>query len=215
MIAIYRQHPIASTDCSAAIRKVLAKRYNTCYVSNRTLTDKILNDAQTIVFPGGLGDVDAFDNMVKQHTSIIQDYVASGGCYLGICMGAYIASQLYFDLLGDVRSVQYVRTRDSLIHHERPTIIPCNWRGQLHNMYFYDGPSFQGDIAYNNVIASYTNNTPAAIYKDYGKGRVLAVGPHLESQRDWYGKRTQQYWHDGLHHDLLLDAIEDFLLINK
>ena len=102
MVVIYRRHPFASHDCAHAIKYVINKRYETSFVSSNTIASGVLAQATCVVFPGGEGDVDAFDDLLKHHAPMIRDYVAAGGRYLGICMGAYIASKLYFDLLGDV-----------------------------------------------------------------------------------------------------------------
>ena len=62
-----------------------------------------------VAFPGGLGDSDSFDYLMRENISYIYDFVRNGGRYLGICMGAYWAGSDYFNLLHDVKVEQYIK----------------------------------------------------------------------------------------------------------
>jgi glutamine amidotransferase-like uncharacterized protein len=209
-IAVYRQDPIASTDCAQAIKDVLVTRYDhVFFINHRTCTAATLHNVDCVVFPGGEKDVDNFDHMLRDRSKVIRDYVAGGGRYLGICMGAYITSKLYFNILGDTSAEQYIKQHDADVHHMRETITTCNIQGKSHDVYFYDGPVFEDDISSSNVLATYSNGAAAAIIKPYRLGRVLCVGPHLESQQDWYDTiKLKPHWHRGRHHVLLLKMVE-------
>lgn len=212
-IAVYRQDPIASTDCAQAIRNVLATRYSNVYIINhRACTAATLRDVDCVVFPGGEGDVDNFDHMLRDKSKIIRTYVSQGGRYMGICMGAYITSKLYLNILGDTSAEQYIKHPQADVHTMRETITTCRVEGKEHVVYFYDGPVFEGDFDEHNVLATYHNGSAAAIIKPYHQGRVLCVGPHLESQRDWYASsHLKPHWHHGVHHDVLLKMVEKLL----
>lgn len=212
-IAVYRQDPIASTDCAQAIRDVLATRYSNVFIINhRTCTAATLRKVDCVVFPGGEEDVDNFDHLIRDRSKIIRDYVAGGGRYLGICMGAYITSKLYFNILGSTSAEQYIRQSGADVHTMKETTTKCNIDGEQHTVYFYDGPVFENDIKTSNILATYSNGAAAAIIKPYHQGRVLCVGPHLESQQDWYDtNKLKPHWHHGKHHVLLLKMVEKLL----
>ncbi len=212
-IAVYRQDPIASTDCAQAIRNVLATKYSNVFIINhRACTAATLREVDCVVFPGGEEDVDNFDHMIKDKSKIIRDYVAQGGRYLGICMGAYITSKLYFNILGSTTAEQYIKHPGTEIHTMKETTSLCNIAGKPHVVYFYDGPVFEGDLDASNILATYHNGAAAAIIKPYDQGKVLCIGPHLESQQDWYNTpRLKSHWHHGEHHKLLLKMVEKLL----
>jgi glutamine amidotransferase-like uncharacterized protein len=125
-IAVYRQDPIASTDCAQAIRNVLATKYSNVFIINhRSCTVATLRGVDCVVFPGGEEDVDNFDHMIRDRTHVIREYVAGGGKYIGICMGAYITSKLYFDILGDTTAEQYIKQSTADVHYKRETTTTC------------------------------------------------------------------------------------------
>jgi glutamine amidotransferase-like uncharacterized protein len=209
-IAVYRQDPIASTDCAQAVRDVLATKYSNVFIINhRACTAATLRDVDCVVFPGGEGDVDNFDHMLRDRGKIIRDYVAQGGRYLGICMGGYITSKLYFNILGDTSAEQYIKHPRSNVHIMSETTTTCRVGGIDHMVYFYDGPVFERDFDAHNILATYQDGSAAAIIKPYHQGRVLCIGPHFESQRNWYDvKRLRPYWHGGVHHQVLLQMVD-------
>ena len=209
-IAVYRQDPIASTDCAQAIKDVLATRYDhVFFINHRTCTASTLRGVDCVVFPGGDGDVDNFDHMLSDRSRVIQKYVARGGKYIGICMGAYITSKLYFNILSDTTAEQYIKHPLADVHTMRETTTTCRIENKEHVVYFYDGPVFESDLKSHNILATYHNGAAAAIIKPYHQGRVLCVGPHLESTRTWYdSKRLNLFWHHGAQHQVLLRMVD-------
>lgn len=205
-IAVYEQEPIASRDCAAAIKKVLKLKYSNVFIiTHDECTKEALDNLDCIVFPGGEKDVDNFDVLVKDKAKLIRNYVGKGGRYLGICMGAYIAGKMYFNILGNTSAEQYIADPTAEIHTEAETIAELNMAGHTYKTYFYDGPVFEKYLRQSNIIATYKNGKAACIIKPYKRGKVLCVGPHLESQRSWYSE--QLYWHQGSQHKLLLDIV--------
>lgn len=212
-IAVYQQEPIASADCAQAVRDVLATKYTDVFiVHHHNLTAKTLSNVDCVVFPGGEEDVDNFDHMIKDRSKVIRNYVANGGRYLGICMGAYITSELYFDILGSTTAEQYIKHPGADVYTMRETVCTCKIGRDVHTVYFYDGPVFEHDIHPDQILATYSNGAAAAIIKPYRQGRVLCVGPHLESTQDWYDtKQLKPHWHGGRHHALLLKMVKKLL----
>lgn len=206
-IAVYMQEPIAAKDCATAIKKVLKTRYSNVFIiSHDTCTKETLAKLDCLVFPGGEKDVDNFDTLIKDKARLVRSYVKKGGRYLGICMGAYIAGPMYFNILGSTSAEQYVADPTSEISTEKETIADVTIAGKIYSTYFYDGPVFEKYLRTNNVLARYKNGKAACIIKKYKQGKVLCVGPHLEAQKSWYSDKS--YWHSGVQHKLLLDMVD-------
>ena len=87
---------------------------------------------------------------------------------------------------------------------------PVTWNGQAENIFFYDGCALIGNAKKFNTVATYANGDAAAIIQ----GRVGIMGPHPESLKYWFETPYQyinQYWHDGHHHDLLLNFVDELM----
>lgn len=207
-IAIYVQYPIADLECAQALGEVCKKKYKIKYLNHTTLTKKALKNVDCIAFPGGLEDSDNFDYLLKDKKKIVEEYMANGGKYLGICMGGYLAGKSYFNLLKNVDSVQYVKRKNAELRHEHETVTSVRWKNRLYNMYFYDGCAMIGDETGFQTIARYKNGDPMAIIQ----GNVGVIGCHPESPKYWYEEaHFEKYWHHGKDHELLLDFIEELM----
>lgn len=205
-IAVYEQEPIAARDCALAIKKLLKTKYSNVFIiSHDECTKEKLANLDCIVFPGGEKDVDNFDVLIKDKAKLIRSYVADGGRYLGICMGAYIAGRMYFNILGGTSAEQYIADPTAEISTEKETIAEVSISGKIYNTYFYDGPVFEKYLRQPNILATYKNGKAACVIKAYKRGKVLCVGPHLESEKNWYADTT--YWHHGEQHKLLLSMV--------
>ena len=87
-IALFLHHPRTSVQCGNGIIQALDSDYRfKIFTRHRIPNDNFFDDVDAIVVPGGLGDVDLFDSIMKHHKETIRDYVKNGGHYLGICMG--------------------------------------------------------------------------------------------------------------------------------
>ena len=160
-----------------------------------------LRDADIVAFPGGIGDARRYYDFFKRREgNYIADFIARGGKYLGICMGAYFAGRDYFDLLTGLEPVQYIKREGADVRRSYGTVADVDWGGTRTKMYFYDGCTFAGD-GRCQIIARYANGDPMAVIQ----GRVGLIGCHPESQHKWYDKPyMQKHWHGGSHHALLL-----------
>jgi glutamine amidotransferase-like uncharacterized protein len=165
-----------------------------------------------IAFPGGIGDYSTYDNFFRRKTeNSIADYVANGGHYLGICMGAYWAGSNWFDILDGADTEQYIVRPAADIKRSYGTVATVDWRGQTEQMFFYDGCSILGDETKFKTIARYTNGDPMAIIQN----RIGIIGCHPESMEFWYQTPYQyinKHWHRGHHHKLLLDFVDELML---
>ena len=211
-IALFMNHPECSRQCVNGMIEALKDDYKILIVSNKFFTRDNLRDVDIVAFPGGIGDADSFYTFFKRkHGNAIEDFVKSGGYYLGICMGAYWAGSNYFDLLKGVEPVQYI-TRDTAdIRRPYGTVANVDWNGQQEKMFFYDGCALVGDNSDEpcTIYSRYSNGDAMAIIQ----GRVGLIGCHPESEEFWFNqyKYIKQYWHKREHHKLLLDFVNTLL----
>lgn len=236
-IAVYVHHPYCSWDSASGFVDAMGKDHNCIYFDETKLDDRFLNKFDMVVFPGGLGDVDVFDSLLRDKIDIIQNFVERGGKYLGICMGAYWAGSQYFDLITP-EPVQYIKQKDALTKRSYGTVLPVRWNkphsysGDLEYMFFYDGCTFkfienEKFKEYVKTIKNLNDNSIKIIawYGDYGdhdmghpaaiiEGNVGAIGPHPESNKYWYESWSYmpQFWHHRRHHKILKQFVTQLLV---
>jgi glutamine amidotransferase-like uncharacterized protein len=209
-IALFQHHPECSEQCCNGIIRALSPQYEVKLFTVQDNLDEVLNDVDGIVFPGGIGDSDSyFDFFTRSKANKIASFIARGGRYIGICMGAYWAGPRYFDLLDGIDAVQYIKRPTAEIRRSYGTVADIEWLGQKEKMFFYDGCVFTGTGKYD-TIAKYANDEPMAIIQD----NLGLIGCHPESEEFWYESPYQYldgYWHDGKHHQLLLDFMNTLM----
>ena len=209
-IAIFLRHPECSKDCVNAMTNALSGKYNITTFDEKELdNDTFFDNLDVVAFPGGIGDSDSYPNFfTRTRANRIADFISGGGCYLGICMGAYWAGNRYFDILDSVNPEQYIKRQTADIKRSYGTVASVTWDGQQEHMYFYDGCTFIGDESKFKTVARYANNEPMAIIQ----GRVGLIGCHPEAPEYWFKKPWQyihKYWNGGRHHDLLLNFVNE------
>ena len=227
LFLIYTDHPMCSIDCADAMSEVLnqsglyeAKLIGPSSHPYLEFNEENILKASCLVFPGGLGDADQFDETLINHKQMVYNYVSSGGKYLGICQGSYFASKHYFDLLGDIIAVQHIKRKKASTKRCGPVIVPINWRssGTVHPTYFHDGaafvsPSEKREIENCKIFATYENGEAAALIQPLWKGDVGVFGPHPEAMRWWFYSQTavREGWKNPLQHHLLLEFVRELL----
>ncbi len=206
-IALFMNNPVAEVACCNGMMEALEDYYRFSIFSRKTITDIDFSKIDLIAFPGGRGDADIFDRVINKNAKLVQDYVADGGKYLGICMGAYWASEHYFNLLKDTKVHQYITRPKAEVRRSYQTVLDVTWKRKATKMYFFDGCSFTG----NNfkTIARYGNGDPMAIIQK----NVGLIGCHPESRETWFKKRKylRPHWHNGEHHKLLQEFVAELL----
>lgn len=138
--------------------------------------------------PGGGGDdSDAFRRQ-RGDKGAIRDFVAAGGRYLGVCMGAYLAERAFFDLFpGRVDS--YCAQRGATVADDDPAIVTVLWRGAPRRLFYQDGGVMvprrraRGEVI---ALAHYPDRSIAAAVTPFGSGRVGLCGPHPEAPQAWF-----------------------------
>ena len=206
-VALVYRGPGGCPSCSVAAAALLRHTkwgFQVRYVGpdeQLKLTLANLRTAALYVQPGGDGTLEQAFASLGSESADIQSFVASGGRYLGLCMGGYLAGQNPgFDLLpGDAD--QFITSDGASVRSEADTIVQVSWRNRSRFMYFQDGPFFTLDreAAGTKILATYTNGEISALVAPYGKGEVGVSGPHPEATDDWY-----QFNHvvDPDNHDL-------------
>lgn len=124
----------------------------------------------------------------------IREFVAQGGGYVGICAGAYLAAarvrwearnyiyplQLFSGTaVGPVPDLPPWPTSGAIALQRETGAHPLQGKGRIVGQYF-GGPSFFPENPTDRVLLRYPNGAVAALAFNYGKGRVVLIGPHLE-----------------------------------
>jgi glutamine amidotransferase-like uncharacterized protein len=102
-IALFVHQPKCSVQSGNGIIQSLGQYYNFKIFTKHELEDDFFDDVDIVAVPGGIGDSDAFEYLMRINGQRIRNFVASGGRYLGVCMGAYWADTDYLGLLDNVR----------------------------------------------------------------------------------------------------------------
>lgn len=193
-LALVYRGPAGCDGCSEAVAAVLETskyQFRVEYVGPdepRQLTAETLEHATLYAQPGGGDDVaHAAASIGAEGLAAVRDFVRNGGHYVGICMGAYLASADGFGII-DGLAVSYVGRPGSLVDHDMDTVTPVLWRGEERWLYYQSGSTilFSADAQGVDVLARYPNDDIAASVSSFGAGRVGLVGPHPEADRSWY-----------------------------
>ncbi|MGW0176141.1 BPL-N domain-containing protein [Rhodococcus sp. NPDC003322] len=178
------------------------------------ITAATLARATVFAQPGGPSLSTAWKAM-KPYSTLIKNWIAAGGNYLGFCVGGYLAGATpgYNLLPGDTS--QYSAKRGATVWDTKPARSTIVWRGTEYTTYFQDPPAFELNAGHGaTILGTYKGGEVAALATDYGKGRVGVVGPHIEADKSWFVD-------DGLSPDgavnpqLAYDLIETTVRGNK
>ena len=209
-LALFVCDPKCSVQSSNGVIKALSPHYDFKLFSKNEVEDGFFDDVDMVVFPGGFGDSDSYDTILKYNAKSIVDFVKGGGKYLGICMGAYWAGKDYFNILDEIDVIQYIKHPDTCTKRPHAKNIATNWyNGHHENMFFYDGPTFVGHGSYKTIATYDKSNCPMAIRQ----GNILLIGCHPESEKFWYDSYSwmKGKYHNGAHHEILLDLVDELL----
>ena len=136
-----------------------------------------LSKYDLLFFPGGGGYV--FTEKAQQR---LRDFIANGGGYVGICAGAYAAKT--FKLV-DCNYLSF-RERGSVeVELKKHPITEGFGPGRVMWLRHANGPFIEPskDV---QVVVSYHSGPPyaAIVAKQMGKGRIVVISPHPESDAD-------------------------------
>jgi len=207
-IAIFVHHPLCAVDSVNGIIEALSPHYRFKIFTKHEVEDTYFDDVDIVCFPGGIGDADRFDSLTVRHVDSIRKYVSKGGRYLGICLGAYWAGKYFFDILQPGTDIhQYIKRPNTCTRRPHAKAQLVNWLGNEERMYFYDGCAIIGNNM--DVVATYSNGDAMASIQ----GKVGLIGCHPESTKVWYDYHSwmPKHWHQGKHHKLLLEFVNDLI----
>jgi glutamine amidotransferase-like uncharacterized protein len=157
------------------------------YATNSIINSTTLSGYDVLIMPGGEA-IDYFDNDEIDNASIKQ-FVSEGNGYIGICAGAYAASNYIigdfqgWGLAPDVNTT--TESYEGVLTISTTSFGTKLLNGTLTDIYMATGPAMTTN---NNqiVMATYADNNtgyknyPAIIGDTYGNGRVILSGPHPE-----------------------------------
>ncbi len=205
-IALFIHQPICAVDSANGIIEALTPHYQIKLFSRDEVEPTFFDDVDVVCFPGGYGDCDRFDRLLEWNEDLIKKFLNRGGKYLGICMGAYWADEYYFNILDDVRVVQYIKQPNTDTRRPHPKAMPVTWNGIPKRMYFYDGCAFVGQGF--DTVATYANGDAMAIIQD----NIGLIGCHPESEQSWYDKSyLKAHWHNKEQYQLLLEFVNQLV----
>ena len=187
-----------------------------------------LSEFQVLVHPGGSGSKQgkALGNKGRE---IVRKFVKEGGGYLGICAGAYLATNDYswsLNLIdakvvdrkhwargnGDVQ-LQLSPTATQFFHHPDPKLTIRYGQGPLLGRREWDVASvpdyeslavFKSEIAKNGAPQGIMIGTSAIVRCRYGAGKVFCFSPHPEltdGKHAWVRHSVQ--WLSDKHENVL------------
>ena len=208
-IAIFIHQPKASVQSGNGIIKALSPYYRFKMFTRHELEDDFFDDVDMVAFPGGMGDSESYHYLFRENGERLKKFIADGGRYLGICMGAYWADRHYLDILDGVEAQQYLTRPDTDTRRPHAKNIAITWKNQPMNMYWYDGCALVGDETKFDTIARYANGDPMAIIQN----RIGLIGCHPESEKNWFDQYSwmRKHWHHGVQYQLLLDFVNDLM----
>lgn len=208
-IALFIYDPKASVQCANGMIRALGEHYDFRLFSKNEMEEGFFDDFDIVAFPGGIGDSDSFDTLLKHNKKAIRDFISRGGRYLGICMGAYWAGSHYFNILDEVDAVQYITRPGTCTRRPHAKAMPIIWEGEQEKIFFYDGCALVGNNSKFETIATYSNNDPMAIIQN----RIGLVGCHPESEKFWFDGYSwmKPHWHEGYQHRLLLEFVNKLM----
>jgi len=199
-IALFIYDPKCSVQSGNGVIQALSPYYNFKLFSKNRLEDVFFDNVDMIVVPGGFGDSDSYANLFKHNEKRVRKFIAEGGKYLGICMGAYWAGSNYLNVLDGVDAVQYLKQPGTDTRRPHAKAIDITWQGQPDRMFWYDGCALVGDCTKFETVATYTNGDAMAIIQD----RIGLIGCHPEANKFWYDSYSwmRRHWSGGHHRRL-------------
>lgn len=144
-----------------------------------------LKDGSVVVFPGGYTR-QCVDGLGEHGFEHLREFVCSGGGYIGICAGAYMAAPtvevqgnppgLAIIDIGNQRGTGRTIRGITLVEPQHPLAAECD---EEMSIWYQNGPIIQPG-ANVQVVAVYENGDAAIVCGTYGEGRVILFSPHPE-----------------------------------
>lgn len=135
---------------------------------------------KTIIMPGGYTE-QCIRRLGSNGCDKLREFVAKGGGYIGICLGAYAAPRI-----GIVKST--MKRRCGLGGKRVRITAPAHpiFRGEdrtIMTMYYQNGPSVS-PCEDEPSLAIYEDGSTAILSATYGEGKIVIFSPHPEKRMD-------------------------------
>lgn len=187
---------------SAKSLEAIAKKagYQTEFFTDPKLITEKLKTASLLVFGGTEDDLDPLMNLFNAESiQAVKDFINNGGVYIGICGGAFIASEGWEDTNGFVKALGFTQIKtDSYLTDPSPIVIKVKWKqGESFSeraVYYQFGPKFLPSTENPvQVIAKYDDDSVAACLISSGKGKLILAGPHPEADESWIDEGVENF----------------------
>lgn len=207
IIALFVADPFCSVQSVNGIITALGNDYTFKLFSKNEVEQGFFDGIDIVAVPGGFGDASSFDRLFKANQNSVKKFVAQGGKYLGICMGAYWAGSYYLNLLDSVDAEQYINRPNTDTRRPHAKDINIVWQGHPNRMFFYDGCALVGDTNKFNTIATYANGDAMAVIQN----NIGLIGCHPEADQFWYDSYTWLRGKYASKHSLLLEFVDQLM----
>jgi len=214
-LALVYRGPASTPGCPEAVAATLARGpwdLDVRFVGPREeleLAPENLFRALLYAQPGG-GSLRPAYRKLKRDAPAVREFVRAGGCYLGFCLGGYLAGETPgFGLLpGDTD--RWISSPGADPDHPGAAVTTVLWGGRRRRVFVQDPPRFVLDPGRGpaDVVAVYDNGLPAAVVAPFGRGVVGVVGPHPEATPDWFTDSGLPVPEDDLRADLTQDLLD-------
>ncbi|KDO24695.1 hypothetical protein SPRG_10229 [Saprolegnia parasitica CBS 223.65] len=195
--------PECSYDAAAMLRRAGIPDVRVMSMEAIPKALAVADPATTLyVQPGGGDDVDTsfatfFANNRKLRPSV-QRFVADGGVYLGICLGAYAAGVEQFDLVHDKDHDPFFSFDE--LDDDEARIVPVEFNSARYMTYHQGGPDLTPmlDVGAERFGAYVGRRTaPIGVILRYWRsprGTIGLLSPHFEATDEWddaeHGRRA-------------------------
>jgi glutamine amidotransferase-like uncharacterized protein len=200
MIVIYDDAGASAMCVDALVR--LFKSFNLDFVTltgAQIQTGEWVSQSHLFVMPGGRS-LPFYQTLGEQGNQHIIDFVRKGGNYLGICAGAYYASnktlfakELPYELCLDGpldffegSAIGPVFNAASFEYESEAgaSVVDISLRDNTTVSIYHNGGCYFDKTGDSEVIARYDNDLPAIISLKVGLGHVVLSGVHFEIYPD-------------------------------
>jgi hypothetical protein len=205
-VALVYRGPASCPGCSeavAALIRLSPLHFTVSYAGpgeKLKITAASLRGVALYAQPGGDGSVrQGMTALGPASAAAIRSYVARGGHYLGICMGAYLAgSDPGMGLLAPGDTGEYDQTRGASVRTAAQGVIPVIWSGTVGYEYAQDPPYIiPSGVRGEKVLSRFTNHLVDALVRPYRRGALGVVGTHPEAGRTWFTPAMWRAAKDG------------------
>lgn len=177
-------------------------------VNAQDIVEGALNNCVMLVMPGGR-DLPYCAKLNGKGNTLIRDFVAKGGIYLGICAGAYYACEALdfqgrdYEVKGKRELAFFSGTAIGSLPHltkgyyydeelSSKAIVPLHFTDGTQADFYYHGGCFFQPYHQSEFepLAHYTDGNLAIVTGRFGQGYYLLSGVHFELQSEVYRQKV-------------------------